>query len=158
LGALLGIALRRPGTSTPVALMLAALAAAVLSYGCEVLQQFVPRRVPALEDLGMNTGGALLGALLGMATQALGWVRRWQRMRERWFGGEGAFALALLGLWPLGSAVSGASAAGSGSGRRATARMDGRIAARCALGRDRIRAAGRRPGRPWRLCGRWPKC
>lgn len=102
LGALLGIALRRPGTSTPVALMLATLAAATLSYGCEVLQQFVPRRVPSLEDLGMNTGGALLGALLGMATQALGWVRRWQRLRERWFGGEGAFALALLGLWPLG--------------------------------------------------------
>ncbi len=102
LGALLGIALRRTGRSVPAALLLAVLAATTLSYSCEVLQQFVPRRVPALEDLGMNTGGALLGALLGMATQALGWVRRWQRMRERWFGGEAAFALALLGLWPLG--------------------------------------------------------
>lgn len=102
LGALLGIALRRPGTSTPAALMLATLAAATLSYGCEVLQQFVPRRVPSLEDLGMNTGGALLGALLGMAIHALGWVRRWHRLRDRWFAGEGAFALALLGSWPLG--------------------------------------------------------
>ncbi len=102
LGALLGIALRRPGTPAPMALMLAVLAAAMLSYGCEVLQQFVPRRVPSLEDLGMNTGGALLGALLGVSAQALGWVHRWHRLRERWFGGEGAPALGLLGLWPVG--------------------------------------------------------
>jgi VanZ family protein len=102
LGALLGVALYRPGAPPPVALMLSVVIAATLSYGCELLQHFVPRRVPALEDLGMNTGGALLGALLGLGVQALGWVQRWHRLRERWFGNAGTPALGLLGLWPLG--------------------------------------------------------
>ena len=102
LGALLVIALHRLGSRATAALALTVLAAALLSYGCEVLQQFVPRRVPSLEDLGMNVGGALAGGLLGTAAQGLGWVRRWRRLRQRWFGGEGAFALALLCLWPVG--------------------------------------------------------
>ncbi len=102
LGALLGIALHRPGKTLPWTLALPVLAAASLSYCCELLQQFVPRRVPSLEDLGMNAGGALIGTLLGVAAQGLGWVQRWHRLRERWFGEEGAAALGLLALWPIG--------------------------------------------------------
>lgn len=102
LGALLVIALLRMGQPAANALVLTMLIAGLLSYGCEALQQFVPRRVPSLEDLGLNIGGALIGALAGTAAQALGWVRHWHRLRQRWFGGDGAFALALLCLWPVG--------------------------------------------------------
>lgn len=102
LGTLLVLALNRAGGRAAAALGMAVLGATLLSYGCEVLQQFVPRRVPSLEDLGMNAAGALAGALLGTAVQAMGLVRRWQRVRERWLGGEGGFALALCCLWPVG--------------------------------------------------------
>jgi VanZ family protein len=102
LGALICIAARRSGWHTLVALLLAVLVPAALSYGTEVLQQFLPRRVPAREDFLLNTGGAALGALLALAGHALGLVDRWQALRVRWFARDSAGALALLALWPVG--------------------------------------------------------
>ena len=102
LGALLCIALRRSGWSTWPALLLALALPALLSYGTELLQQFLPRRVPALEDFLLNTAGAALGALLALAGHALGLVGRWQALRARWFARDSAGALALLALWPVG--------------------------------------------------------
>ncbi len=102
LGALLCIAARRSGWRSMSALLLAVTLAAVLSYGTEVLQQFLPRRVPAREDFLLNTAGALVGALLALAAHALGMVGRWHALRERWFANESAGALALLALWPVG--------------------------------------------------------
>ena len=102
LGFLICLAARRSGWRTAPALLLAALVPATLSYCTEVLQQFLPRRVPAMEDFLMNSSGALAGALLALLGHALGLVDRWHRLRERWFAHDSAGALALLALWPLG--------------------------------------------------------
>jgi VanZ family protein len=102
LGALVCVAARRSGWRAIPAAGLALLAPAALSYGTEVLQQFIPRRVPALEDFLTNSAGATLGALLVLAAQALGLLGRWQAWRERWFARDSAGALALLTLWPVG--------------------------------------------------------
>ncbi len=102
LGVLLTVAGRRSGFTSRATLALALAAGTLLSYSCEVLQQFVPRRVPSLDDLWMNMAGTAAGALLALGLHGLGWVSRWQRFRNRWFAGDAAFALALLALWPVG--------------------------------------------------------
>ena len=102
LGALACIAARRSGLQVLPALLLALGLGAGLSYTTEVLQQFLPRRVPAREDFLLNTAGALAGALLALLAHALGMVGRWHALRERWFARESAGALALLALWPVG--------------------------------------------------------
>lgn len=102
LGALLTLALRRPGRHAGAAWLQAVLLCTALSYGCELLQQLVPGRVPAVEDLALNAAGGALGALLGLSLHSLGLVARWQALRQRWFSGDGAFALALLLMWPVG--------------------------------------------------------
>lgn len=100
--ALLGaLALLRSGWRAAAALPLAVAMAAALSYGCEWLQHFVPARVPTRGDFVLNSAGALGGALVAWALQASGAVDRWSRLRQRWFTGDAAYALALLVLWPL---------------------------------------------------------
>ena len=101
LGALLCGARLRGGGGVRASLFWAVLAASVLSYTLEVLQSFVPFRVPSLIDWTFNTLGALAGALLAAGVDALGWVDRWQATRERWFLRQSAGALALLSLWPV---------------------------------------------------------
>lgn len=102
LGLLLALAGLRSSWRRRVAVPLAVLLAALLSYGCEWLQNFVPQRVPTRGDFQLNAAGALGGALLAWALQASGLVDRWGRLRRRWFAGDAAYALALLTLWPLG--------------------------------------------------------
>ncbi|MCZ8110800.1 MAG: VanZ family protein [Betaproteobacteria bacterium] len=102
MGLLLALAGLRSGWRQRVAVPLAVLLAALLSYGCEWLQHFVPQRVPTRGDFQLNVAGALGGALLAWALQAGGLVDRWGRLRRRWFAGDAAYALALLVLWPLG--------------------------------------------------------
>ena len=102
LGALLMIAARRSGWHAAAALVFAVLMPAALSYACEVLQQFVPSRVPAMEDFLLNSAGTAAGALLALGCHALGWVDRWHAVRMRWFARQSAGALALLALWPVG--------------------------------------------------------
>jgi VanZ family protein len=102
LGALLMIAMRRSGVGRGRSLLLAIAGPGALSYATEVLQHVVPGRVPALEDFLMNTTGAAAGALLAHAGHALGLVEAWHAMRQRWFVGDSAGALALLALWPVG--------------------------------------------------------
>lgn len=102
LGALLTLAARRPGRGAWAALAAALVSTATLSYGCEVLQQFVPGRVPSMQDLLLNVAGGLGGALLALGLHAVGLVDRALVLRQRWFAGDGAAALALLVLWPVG--------------------------------------------------------
>ncbi len=102
LGALLMLALRRSGWRVGPALLLALALPATLSYATEVLQNFVPGRVPALEDWLMNSAGAAAGALLALLLHALGLVDVWHALRGRWFVRDSAGALALLALWPVG--------------------------------------------------------
>lgn len=102
LGALLFGATLRQGRRPGGALVLAVLASASLSFTVEVVQNFLPTRVPSLKDCAYNVAGALAGALLVWLLQALGWVDRWQLLRERWLLRGGSGALGLLLLWPLG--------------------------------------------------------
>lgn len=102
LGALVCIAARRSHWRWQPALLVAVLVPAALSYGTEVLQQFLPRRVPAMEDVILNSAGAAAGALLALLAHALGLLGRWNTLRELWFTRDSAGALALLALWPVG--------------------------------------------------------
>jgi VanZ family protein len=102
LGALLAVAALRSGWHMRAAVVAAVLSSAGLSFACELLQHFVPARVPAREDLALNTLGAAGGVVLALAVHTTGLVDRWNALRARWFSGDAAVALALLALWPVG--------------------------------------------------------
>ena len=101
LGALLALAPLRHGRGWAEALASGVLLAAGLSYTMEVTQHLLPQRVPSLLDWVLNAAGATVGALLALAANALGLLRRWQAMRDRWLDHGNAGALALLVLWPV---------------------------------------------------------
>lgn len=73
-----------------------------LSLTMELLQNFLPHRVPSNLDLATNGFGTLIGAALGWRIHRRGGVERWQAARDRWFIGRSAGGLALLLLWPVG--------------------------------------------------------
>jgi len=102
LGLLCCLAAQRSGWSMPAALALAVLGPSLLSYATEVTQSFLPGRHPSLKDWLMNSLGAACGAALAVLLWMMGWLGRWQRLRERWFVRRSAGAMALLALWPLG--------------------------------------------------------
>jgi VanZ family protein len=87
-----------------VALLLAALAGGLLSFGVEFTQNYLPSRVPSNLDLACNAIGSLIGAAAGFR-----WGRhlldggRLHRWRERRFlgGVAGDRGLLLLALWLL---------------------------------------------------------
>lgn len=79
----------------------AAVLCTLLSYSMEVLQHFVPKRVPTALDLAMNGAGAALGALLALGLEASGLRRRWHLTQERWLEHGGRLAAVLLMLWPV---------------------------------------------------------
>jgi VanZ family protein len=102
LGALLYVAQVRSGKPVWAALLLAMSMAAGLSYATEVVQQFLPGRVPSRVDWALNCAGAAAGAALAALLQSMGWLQRWQATRERWFLRDSAGGLSLLALWPVG--------------------------------------------------------
>ena len=102
LGALLYVAQVRGGRAAWRSALVALLAASVLSYLTEVVQQFLPGRVPSRVDWALNSAGAAAGAALAAMLQALGLLQRWQALRERWFLRDSAGGLSLLALWPIG--------------------------------------------------------
>lgn len=100
LGFLLALSALRSGRGR-YAVVLATLAAGVLSLTMESLQSYLPARVPSNVDLGLNILGAWLGALLAWAMEKLGVIDRWSRFRARWFVADARGGLVLLALWPL---------------------------------------------------------
>jgi VanZ family protein len=102
LGALLYVAQVRGGRAVWRSALVALLAASALSYLTEVVQQFLPGRVPSRVDWALNSAGAAAGAALAAMLQALGLLQRWQALRERWFLRDSAGGLSLLALWPVG--------------------------------------------------------
>ncbi len=101
LGALVALAALRNRWRLRHAALLTLLASAGLSYTCELLQQFVPARVPSREDWWFNTAGGCAGGVLALGAHLGGLVERWHRVRQRWFAGDAATALVLLVLWPV---------------------------------------------------------
>jgi VanZ family protein len=83
------------------AILLASLAAGLLSFLMETLQSYLPLRVPSNLDLALNFGGAMLGAALAALLQQIGVIDRWSRFRGRWFVQDSRGALALLWVWPV---------------------------------------------------------
>ncbi len=104
------------------AILAATLIGALLSLTVETTQNFLPTRVSTNLDLGCNTLGALVGAILGafwgrtlFAPQ--GWLQRWRA--ERIVPGRtGDAGLILLGLWLLAQLMPEAMLFGSGDLRR----------------------------------------
>jgi VanZ family protein len=101
-GAMLFAMVVRNDGSVWWALLVAVCASALLSYGLEVLQNFVPRRFPSLRDWLHNVLGATVGASLAWLAFASGWLERWHRVQERWFVQHSSAAVVLLMLWPIG--------------------------------------------------------
>ena len=94
----LGLLMRRSGPRLDLWRPL--LAGVALSYAMEVLQNFLPGRVPSASDLLFNSLGALLGALLGWLIERIGLLHQSRGWRESWFESNSGGALALLALWP----------------------------------------------------------
>jgi VanZ family protein len=95
------VALRR-GLGTRTSAVVAIVVAALLAYAVEVVQGFLPARVPSLKDLAFNVVGSAIGAAAAAVLHAGGALDAWQRTRERWFAGHSPMALTLLLLWPVG--------------------------------------------------------
>jgi VanZ family protein len=92
----------RVAPTGPVAAVgVATLLAALLSFGMEALQTYLPSRVPSNLDFALNVSGALLGAVVAAVLDVAGAIDRWSRFRVRWFVEEARGALVLLALWPF---------------------------------------------------------
>jgi len=102
LGGLLYVAQVRGGRAAWRAALLALLAGSALSYATEVVQQFLPGRVPSRVDWALNSAGVAAGIAVASVLQMLGLLQRWQALRERWFVRDSAGGLSLLALWPVG--------------------------------------------------------
>lgn len=102
IGGLLFAALVRSGWGVRAGLLLGLLVPSALSFSMEILQHFLPLRVPSLADWALNSAGAALGVTLALMVHALGGLERWQTLRDRWFFSSSEAGLALLTLWPVG--------------------------------------------------------
>jgi VanZ family protein len=100
LGFLLALGALRSGRGLH-AVQHATLAALGLSLLMEMLQVYLPARVPSNVDLALNGLGAWLGAVAATLLERLGALSRWSRFRARWFVPDARGALVLLALWPL---------------------------------------------------------
>ena len=74
----------------------------MLSFTLEMLQNYLPQRVPSNLDLALNALGSALGVGIGLLLSVGGGIERWQLIRDRWFVARSAGGMALLLLWPIG--------------------------------------------------------
>jgi VanZ family protein len=102
LGCIWCLAHLRSGRRPVLAALAALLTCSAWSYGIELVQHFLPSRVPSVMDWVLNTLGAAWGVLAALTVHALGWVDLWHRWRVRWFGRQAGAGLALLLMWPVG--------------------------------------------------------
>ena len=84
------------------AVAVAAVVGLLVSGTMEVVQNYLPSRVPSSLDLLTNAGGCLAGALLGawFAPMLLDRSRLYL-LRQRWFAAHASQGLVLVALWPL---------------------------------------------------------
>jgi VanZ family protein len=100
-GALLLVSGVRGGAGRLSSLLIAAVVPAAVSFSLEVLQGFVPSRVPSARDWTLNAVGAGCGALFALLFDTGGGLARWHGWRRRWLGAPSGGGLALLLLWPV---------------------------------------------------------
>lgn len=100
LGAIACVAALRSGLGIMPALALGVLMPSALSFLLELLQNFLPDRVPSRLDWALNSTGAAMGASLAAMLQGSGKLERLQAFRDRWFLRSSAGARVLLLLWP----------------------------------------------------------
>lgn len=100
LGFLLSLGLLRTGVGR-WAWALAVVMAGLLSLGVELVQHFLPIRVPSNLDLGLNIAGAAMGAGAAWLLERVGGLDRWARFRDDWFVPQAHGSLVLLSLWPF---------------------------------------------------------
>lgn len=84
------------------AVVLASLAAILLSFTMESVQSYLPARVASNVDFSLNSVGGILGAAAAWACQSLGLLQRWSAARSRWFVPGSRVILVLLALWLVG--------------------------------------------------------
>ncbi len=84
-------------TAFPITLPLAASAGGLLSIALELLQAYLPSRVPSILDVVFNTSGAFIGAALAAALSPDTLHGRWLRTLRQEYIAPGA--LPLLGLF-----------------------------------------------------------
>jgi VanZ family protein len=101
LGALIFLAWVRSGGRVLGAVGVGWLLCSALSALLETLQNFLPQRVPSNLDWCLNTGGAALGLALAWGLHRMGWLVRWQVVREQWLRPGHSLGWTLLLLWPL---------------------------------------------------------
>jgi VanZ family protein len=99
--AALAVLRTRPGAGGGQAVLRATLAGGAIAFTMETLQSYLPARIPSNVDLGLNTLGALAGAVLAAALERLGAVAHWSRARSLWFVDDARGGLVLLALWPV---------------------------------------------------------
>lgn len=100
LGALLALSALRSGRARFPVLVPTAMAA-LLALSMEVLQSYLPARVPSREDMLLDSAGAFFGAFSTVVLARLGVIDRWSQIRSRWFVPHGRGGIVLLALWPL---------------------------------------------------------
>lgn len=84
------------------ALLLAILLGALISAGMEAGQYFLPNRVTSLLDFSTNTGGTIIGAVIGhLLVQTILGNHQLELLQQRWLRQESSRQLVVLGLWPL---------------------------------------------------------
>ena len=101
LGLCLSVSLWRARLPMTAAAAIAVLACSGLSYSMEVLQTFLPSRVPSSRDWVCNTVGAALGGGLALVGHRGYWWQRRRQLQDRWFQPHSTGALVGLSLWPV---------------------------------------------------------
>lgn len=102
LGALVYIAALRSGRGRGTAAVIGVALPSLMSLVMELLQNYLPMRVPSSSDWVLNSAGAAIGMLLAAYAERIGLTLRWQALHDRWFVGHSAVGLTLLLLWPVG--------------------------------------------------------
>ena len=83
-----------------LAIGIALLLGAALSFSLESLQSFLPSRIPSLADLAANSIGAGIGAIIGaVLAPSLLENGALKAAGDRWFGARTPRSLILAGLW-----------------------------------------------------------
>lgn len=84
------------------AVLVATICGMLISGTMEAVQSYLPTRVSSHLDFYTNSGGCLLGAIIGaMSARKLLDHSHLYRLRQRWFVQHASQGLVLVALWPL---------------------------------------------------------